>query len=39
MAVLQCASIRARFTSIDLAWATGILPDAAEEIVRAWLDA
>lgn len=38
-AVSQCASIRARFTSIDLAWATGVLPGAAEEITRAWLDA
>jgi glycerol-1-phosphate dehydrogenase [NAD(P)+] len=38
-AVQQCASIRARFTSIDLAWATGVLPGAAEEIVAEWLDA
>jgi glycerol-1-phosphate dehydrogenase [NAD(P)+] len=38
-AVTQCAAIRARFTSIDLAWVTGVLPGAAEEIVAQWLDA
>lgn len=37
-AVNQCASMRARFTSIDLAWVTGVLPGAAEEIVAQWLD-
>ena len=37
-AVSQCASIRARFTSIDLAWVTGVLPEAAEPIVAQWLD-
>jgi glycerol-1-phosphate dehydrogenase [NAD(P)+] len=36
-AVRHCGAIRGRFTSIDLAWATGVLPGAAEEIVDAWL--
>jgi glycerol-1-phosphate dehydrogenase [NAD(P)+] len=36
-AVHNSAQIRERFTSIDLAWATGILPDAAGEIVDAYL--
>ncbi|MHB8875757.1 MAG: iron-containing alcohol dehydrogenase [Myxococcaceae bacterium] len=38
IAVRQCASIRARFTSIDLAWVTGVLPGAADEIVTPWLE-
>ena len=37
VAVRHCAAIRGRFTSIDLAWAAGLLPDAAEEIVDRWL--
>jgi glycerol-1-phosphate dehydrogenase [NAD(P)+] len=36
-AVLNGAQIRERFTSLDLGWATGVLPDAAEEIVEAYL--
>jgi glycerol-1-phosphate dehydrogenase [NAD(P)+] len=36
-AVRHCASMRGRFTSIDLAWATGVLPGEAEAIVDAWL--
>jgi len=36
-AVRYCGAIRGRFTSIDLGWLTGLLPDAAEEIVDMWL--
>ena len=36
-AVLNCAQIRERFTSVDLAWVTGVLPGAAEEIVDRYL--
>jgi hypothetical protein len=36
-AVLNGAQIRERFTSLDLGWATGVLPDAAEEIVEEYL--
>jgi glycerol-1-phosphate dehydrogenase [NAD(P)+] len=36
-AVHNAAQIRERFTSLDLAWVTGVLPDAAEEIVDAYL--
>lgn len=36
-AVRHCGAIRGRFTSIDLAWATGLLPDAVEEIADTWL--
>jgi glycerol-1-phosphate dehydrogenase [NAD(P)+] len=36
-AVYNSAQIRERFTSIDLGWATGVLPDAAEEIVDQYL--
>ncbi len=36
-AVHNCAAIRGRFTSIDLAYAAGILPGAAEKIVDRWL--
>ena len=32
-AVTHCGAMRARFTSIDLAWTLGVLPDAAAEIV------
>lgn len=32
-AVIHCGAMRARFTSIDLAWTLGVLPDAAAEIV------
>jgi hypothetical protein len=31
-AVLNCAQIRERFTSIDLAWAAGVLPGALDAI-------
>jgi len=36
-AVRHCGAIRGRFTSIDLGWATGVLPGVAEEIVDRWL--
>lgn len=36
-AVHNGAQIRERFTSLDLGWATGVLPDAAEEIVNRYL--
>ncbi|MGD8861857.1 MAG: iron-containing alcohol dehydrogenase [Myxococcales bacterium] len=36
-AVNNGAQIRERFTSLDLAWATGVLPDASEDIVRQYL--
>ena len=36
-AVRNAAQIRERFTSLDLGWATGVLPDAAEEIVGEYL--
>jgi len=36
-AVLNGAQIRERFTSLDLGWATGVLPDAAAEIVDRYL--
>ncbi|MDD9970222.1 MAG: iron-containing alcohol dehydrogenase [Myxococcales bacterium] len=36
-AVLNGAQMRERFTSLDLAWAAGVLPDAVDEIVDTWL--
>jgi glycerol-1-phosphate dehydrogenase [NAD(P)+] len=36
-AVRNGAQIRERFTSLDLGWAAGVLPDAAEEIVEQYL--
>jgi len=36
-AVLNGAQIRERFTSLDLAWATGVLPDAVDDIIDAYL--
>jgi glycerol-1-phosphate dehydrogenase [NAD(P)+] len=36
-AVLNGAQIRERFTSLDLGWAAGLLPAAAEEIVEEYL--
>jgi glycerol-1-phosphate dehydrogenase [NAD(P)+] len=36
-AVNNSAQIRERFTSIDLAWATGVLPDATDEIIDRYL--
>jgi glycerol-1-phosphate dehydrogenase [NAD(P)+] len=36
-ALLHCAAMRARFTSIDLAWAAGLLPGRAAALVDAWL--
>jgi glycerol-1-phosphate dehydrogenase [NAD(P)+] len=38
MAVMNGAGIRARFTSIDLFFALGLLPDAAEGVVEEWLE-
>jgi glycerol-1-phosphate dehydrogenase [NAD(P)+] len=38
-ALLSCGAIRARFTSIDLAWSAGVLPGAAERIVDRWVSA
>lgn len=35
-AVVHCGAIRGRFTSIDLAWAAGLLPGAAERLVDRW---
>lgn len=37
LAVRSCCSIRKRFTSVDLAFACGVLPRAAEEIVDQFL--
>lgn len=37
-AVFNGAQMRERFTSLDLAWVMGVLPEAAEEIVEEWLD-
>jgi len=37
LAVQHAGAIRGRFTSIDLAHAAGVLPDAAEELVDTWL--
>lgn len=36
-ALLHGASIRGRFTSLDLAWAAGVLPAAADEITEEFL--
>jgi glycerol-1-phosphate dehydrogenase [NAD(P)+] len=36
-AVTHCAAMRARFTSIDLGFALGLLPDGAGDIVDRWL--
>jgi hypothetical protein len=36
-AVRNGAQIRERFTSLDLGWAAGVLPDAADEIVEQYL--
>jgi glycerol dehydrogenase-like iron-containing ADH family enzyme len=36
-AVLNGAQIRERFTSLDLGWAAGVLPDAADEIIDQYL--
>ncbi len=38
-AVLHMQEIRSRPTVIDLAWAVGVLPTAAEEIIDEWLAA
>jgi glycerol-1-phosphate dehydrogenase [NAD(P)+] len=35
--VKNCAQIRERFTSMDLAWATGVLPDAIDPIIDTLL--
>jgi glycerol-1-phosphate dehydrogenase [NAD(P)+] len=35
-AFLHSHEIRSRFTIIDLAWITGVLPQSAKEIVEAW---
>jgi glycerol-1-phosphate dehydrogenase [NAD(P)+] len=36
-AALHMHEIRKRFTVVDLAWMTGVLPDAIDEIVEQWL--
>jgi glycerol-1-phosphate dehydrogenase [NAD(P)+] len=36
-AVHNAAQIRERFTSLDLAWATGVLPDQADAIIDSYL--
>ena len=36
-AVLHMHQMRTRFTVVDLAWVAGILPDAADELIDAWL--
>lgn len=36
-AALRCGSMRGRFTSIDLAYATGVLPHEAASLVDRWL--
>ncbi len=36
-AMLHMHEIRARFTVIDLAWATGILPGGCDELIDEWL--
>lgn len=38
-AVTHCAAMRGRFTSIDLGYVTGVLPDAAPEIIDELLGA
>ena len=35
-ALLHAHEIRPRFTILDLAWATGVLPTAADEIIDEW---
>lgn len=35
-ALVHCAAIRGRFTSVDLAWAAGVLPGAAGRLVDRW---
>ena len=36
-AIRHAGSMRRRFTSLDLGYAVGVLPDAAEELVDQWL--
>lgn len=36
-AIRACGAIRARFTSIDLAWLLGVLPGSAGDIIDEWL--
>ena len=36
-ALLHGAGIRGRFTSLDLAWATGVLPGAADRLIDRWV--
>jgi glycerol-1-phosphate dehydrogenase [NAD(P)+] len=36
-AVLNCAQMRERFTSIDLGWVSGVLPGAVDEILDTYL--
>ena len=36
-AVMQAATMRGRFTSLDLGFVTGVLPAAAEELIDTWL--
>jgi len=36
-AILHMHEIRKRFTIVDLAWLSGILPDAADDLIDQWL--
>ncbi len=36
-AILHMHEIRKRFSIVDLAWLTGVLPDAADELIDEWL--
>jgi glycerol-1-phosphate dehydrogenase [NAD(P)+] len=36
-AILHMHEIRRRFTIVDLAWLTGILPDAVDDLIDQWL--
>ena len=37
-ALLHMHEIRTRFTIVDLAWLTGVMPGAADEILEQWLE-
>ena len=36
-AILHMHEIRKRFTIVDLAWLTGVLPDQADDLIDQWL--
>jgi hypothetical protein len=36
-AILHMHEIRKRFTIVDLAWLTGVLPDQADDLIDEWL--